>query len=48
MRPHFVRARDKGHLYPDGSHAVFHGPKCIGRYDENGRLKDPASVQRAA
>ena len=48
MRPHFVRARVKVHLYPDGSHAVFHGPKCIGRYDENGRLKDPASVQRAA
>jgi transposase len=39
MRPHFVKARVKVHLYPDGSHAVFHGPRCIGRYDEKGRLK---------
>ena len=40
MRPHFVRARVKVHLYPDGSHALFHGPRCIGRYDENGALRD--------
>ena len=39
MRPHFVKARVKVHVYPDGSHALFHGPRCIGRYDENGRLK---------
>jgi hypothetical protein len=48
MRLHFVKARVKVHVYPDGSHAVFHGPRCIGRYDENGRLKEAASVQRAA
>jgi hypothetical protein len=48
MRPHFVKARVKVRVYPDGSHAVFHGPRCIGRYDDNGRLKDAASVQRAA
>ena len=48
MRPHFVKARVRVHVYPDGSHALFHGPRCIGRYDEKGRLKDPASVQRAA
>ena len=40
MRPHFVKARVKVHLYPDGCHAVFHGPRCIGRYDENGTIKD--------
>ena len=40
MRPHFVRAQVKVHLYADGSHAVFHGPRCIGRYDANGALKD--------
>ena len=34
MRPHFVKARVKVHVYPDGSHALFHGPRCIGRYDE--------------
>ena len=38
MRPHFVKARVKVHVYPDGSHAVFHGPRCIGRYDDNGTI----------
>ena len=40
LRPHFVKARVKVHLYPDGSHAVFHGPRCIGRYDEKGAVRD--------
>ena len=39
MRPHFVKARVKVHLYPDGSHALFHGPPCIGRYDQNGTIR---------
>ena len=39
MRAHFVKARVKVRVYPDGSHAVFHGPRCIGRYDEKGKLK---------
>ena len=42
MRPHFVKARVKVHIYPDGSYALFHGPRCIGRYDREGRLKDAA------
>jgi transposase len=45
MRPHFVKARVKVHVYPDGSHALFHGPRCIGRYDQNGRLTE---TRRAA
>jgi transposase len=48
MRPHFVKARVKVHVYPDGSHAVFHGPRCIGRYDANGALKDSHDDKRAA
>jgi hypothetical protein len=40
LRPHFVKARVKVHLYANGSHALFHGPRCIGRYDQNGALKD--------
>jgi transposase len=40
MRAHFVKARVKVHVYPDGSHALFHGPRCIGRYDENGAIRD--------
>ena len=39
LRPHFVKARVKVHLYPDGSHAVFHGPRCIGRYDDKGAIR---------
>ena len=45
MRRHFVKARVRVHIYPDGSHAVFHGPRCIGRYDEKGRLRE---TRRAA
>ena len=48
MRPHFVKARVKVHVYPDGSHAVFHGPRCIGRYDEKGRLRTTDDARRAA
>ena len=40
LRPHFVRAQVKVHLYADGSHAVFHGPRCIGRYDSYGSIRD--------
>jgi hypothetical protein len=48
MRPHFVKARVKVHLYPDGSHALFHGPRCIGRYDERGALKTTDNARCAA
>ena len=39
LRPHFVKAKVKVHLYPDGSHALFHGPRCIGRYDQKGAIR---------
>ena len=45
MRPHFVKARVRVHVYADGSHALFHGPRCIGRYDQKGQLKQ---TRRAA
>jgi hypothetical protein len=48
MRPHFVKARVKVHVYPDGSHAVFHGPRCIGRHDANGALRQPDETKNAA
>jgi hypothetical protein len=48
MRPHFVEARVKVHLYADGSHAVFHGPRCIGRYDAKGALRQPDETKNAA
>jgi hypothetical protein len=48
MRPHFVKARVKVRVYPDGSHALFHGPRCIGRYDDKGRLRTTDDARRAA
>lgn len=36
MRPHYVKAHVKVRQYPDGSLAVFHGPRCLCRYDQSG------------
>ena len=42
LRPHFVKSTVKVRQYHDGSHAIFHGPRCIGRYDEHGALRSAA------
>lgn len=44
LRAHFVKARVKVRLYPDGSHAVFHGQRCLGRYDSKGVVRDKKNV----
>ena len=36
LRPHFVKATVKVHQYPDGGLAIFHGRRCLGRYDNKG------------
>jgi transposase len=36
LRPHFVKATVKVHQYPDGNLAIFHGRRCLGRYDSAG------------
>ena len=38
LRRHFVKARVKVRQYPDGTYAIFHGPRCVGRYDTEGML----------
>jgi hypothetical protein len=38
LRAHFVKARVKVRHYPDRTYAIFHGPRCIGRYDAEGML----------
>jgi hypothetical protein len=44
LRHHYVRVHVKVRQYPDGALAVFHGPRCIGRYDAQGReIGDPIS-----
>jgi transposase len=40
LRPHFVKARVKVRQYHDGTHAVFHGQRCLGRYDQKGALTE--------
>ncbi len=42
LRAHFVRAQVKVRKYQDGGHAVFHGQRCLGRYDGAGVLKEDA------
>ncbi len=42
LRAHFVHARVKVHQYPDGIPAIFHGRRCLGRYDSGGLLQTPA------
>jgi hypothetical protein len=32
LRPHYVNARIKVREYPDGTLAVFHGPRRIAHY----------------
>ncbi len=36
LRAHFVKARVKVRHYHDGTHAIFHGQRCLGRYDCKG------------
>jgi transposase len=36
LRAHFVKARVKVRQYHDGTLAIFHGPRCLGRYDRKG------------
>lgn len=46
LRHHFVKATVRVHEYPDGRLALFHGPRCIGRYGADGTAE--AHAQAAA
>ena len=39
LRPHYVKAQVKVRQYLDGTFAVFHGPREIGRHDAAGALQ---------
>jgi hypothetical protein len=41
-RQHYVKATVRVHEYPDGSLAIFDGPRCLQRYDNQGRINDGA------
>jgi transposase len=45
VRPHYLKARVKVREYPDGQLAVFHGPRCLARYNTHGEESGvPAQV----
>jgi transposase len=46
-RHHFVKVKVWVHAYEDGRLAVFHGPRCLARYEPDGRLAEE-SIQPAA
>ena len=46
MRAHYVKAKVKLRHYPDGTYAVFHGPRCLARYDAEGRIE--GDINKAA
>jgi transposase len=37
-RHHYVKIKVRVHEYPDGTFAVFHGPRCLARYETGGTL----------
>ena len=42
-RFHYVKVPVRVHEYPDGTLAVFHGPRCLARYHADGRLLEPTA-----
>ena len=40
LRAHYVKARVKVRQYPDGTLAIFHGPRRLARYDAEGRFEE--------
>ncbi len=48
-RHHFVKVKVRVHAYEDGRLAVFHGPRCLARYQPDGRLAGAdATIKPAA
>lgn len=39
VRAHYVKAKVKLRNYADGTYAVFHGPRCLARYNAEGRIE---------
>jgi hypothetical protein len=46
LRAHYVKATVRVRRYVDGRHAIFHGPRCIGRYGADGA--EETDTQQAA
>jgi hypothetical protein len=48
LRRHYVKARVRLREYPDGTLAVFHGPRRIARYDRDGLPLQETTPKAAA
>ena len=46
-RHHYVKATVRVHEYPDGTLALFHGPRCLARYNANGEPVETPTRQAA-
>ncbi|MEQ8801610.1 ISNCY family transposase [Haliea sp.] len=44
-RCHFVKVKVSVHEYPDGTLSIFHGPRCLARYDAHGVLLEDAVTE---
>ena len=44
LRAHFVKARVKVRQYHDGTYAIFHGQRRLGRYDRKGAIEEERKV----
>jgi hypothetical protein len=42
-RFHYVKVMVRVHAYPDGTLAVFHGPRCLARYHATGEFITPTA-----
>lgn len=47
-RFHYVKATVRVHEYPDSTLAVFHGPRCLARYDAEGQWRELAQLPSVA
>lgn len=45
-RCHFVKVKVSVHEYPDGTLSIFHGPRCLARYDAQGVLLEDALSEK--
>lgn len=43
-RHHYVKCKVRVHEYTDGRLAVFHGPRCLARYQADGALADASGL----
>lgn len=47
-RYHYVKVKVRVHEYPDGTRAIFHGPRKLAHYDSRGVLLNPKFKEKAA